>query len=86
MKLKHRNRLWTNRICQVYIFFYFYQIIKYSVLTRLPGRSLAENQTTWVCNANYADSKVFNRTLLAKVYISFDPGPHLYNAYVLEMS
>uniref|UniRef100_A0A166FMF6 BHLH domain-containing protein n=1 Tax=Daucus carota subsp. sativus TaxID=79200 RepID=A0A166FMF6_DAUCS len=37
----------------------------------LPGRSLAKNQTTWLCNANYADSKVFNRVLLAKV--SEDP-------------
>lgn len=32
----------------------------------LPGRVLADGQTIWLCNAQYADSKVFSRSLLAK--------------------
>lgn len=32
----------------------------------LPGRTLAKNQITWLCNAHQADSKVFPRSLLAK--------------------
>jgi hypothetical protein len=40
---------------------YFY------LLHRLPGRALANKQTIWLCNAQYADSKVFSRSLLAKV-------------------
>ncbi|KAJ6338159.1 hypothetical protein OIU76_007770 [Salix suchowensis] len=32
----------------------------------LPGRALANKQTIWLCNAQYADSKVFSRSLLAK--------------------
>ncbi|GKU96855.1 hypothetical protein SLEP1_g10043 [Rubroshorea leprosula] len=32
----------------------------------LPGRALANNETIWLCNAHYADSKVFSRSLLAK--------------------
>ncbi|KAI4303368.1 hypothetical protein MLD38_039009 [Melastoma candidum] len=32
----------------------------------LPGRSLANNQTIWLCNAQHADGKVFSRSLLAK--------------------
>ncbi|KAK9274424.1 hypothetical protein L1049_019239 [Liquidambar formosana] len=32
----------------------------------LPGRALANGQTIWLCNAQYADSKVFSRSLLAK--------------------
>ncbi|KAK4797116.1 hypothetical protein SAY86_029442 [Trapa natans] len=32
----------------------------------LPGRALANGQTIWLCNAQYADSKVFPRSLLAK--------------------
>nr|BAJ17663.1 transcription factor GbMYC1 [Gynura bicolor] len=31
----------------------------------LPGRTLAKNTTSWLCNAHLADSKVFNRSLLA---------------------
>ncbi|KAF2315310.1 hypothetical protein GH714_038792 [Hevea brasiliensis] len=33
----------------------------------LPGRALANKETIWLCNAQYADSKVFSRSLLAKV-------------------
>ncbi|KAJ6872824.1 hypothetical protein NC651_031835 [Populus alba x Populus x berolinensis] len=32
----------------------------------LPGRALANKQPIWLCNAQYADSKVFSRSLLAK--------------------
>nr|AST25602.1 lMYC10 [Hevea brasiliensis] len=32
----------------------------------LPGRALANKETIWLCNAQYADSKVFSRSLLAK--------------------
>ncbi|KAI7757097.1 hypothetical protein M8C21_034051 [Ambrosia artemisiifolia] len=32
----------------------------------LPGRSLAKNTTSWLSNAHLADSKVFDRSLLAK--------------------
>nr|CAA07615.1 GMYC1 protein [Gerbera hybrid cultivar] len=32
----------------------------------LPGRTLAKNTASWLCNAHFADSKVFSRSLLAK--------------------
>nr|UXP87119.1 bHLH transcription factor [Zinnia elegans] len=32
----------------------------------LPGRTLAKNTTSWLSDAHLADSKVFNRSLLAK--------------------
>ncbi|CAA3015561.1 transcription factor EGL1 [Olea europaea subsp. europaea] len=32
----------------------------------LPGKTLAKNQTIWLCNAHQADTKVFIRSLLAK--------------------
>lgn len=32
----------------------------------LPGRTLAKGQSIWLCNAHFADSKVFSRSLLAK--------------------
>lgn len=38
---------------------------------RLPGRTLAKGQPIWVYNAHFADSRVFSRTLLAKVGIQF---------------
>uniref|UniRef100_A0A6N2L9F9 Transcription factor MYC/MYB N-terminal domain-containing protein n=1 Tax=Salix viminalis TaxID=40686 RepID=A0A6N2L9F9_SALVM len=37
----------------------------------LPGRALANKQTIWLCNAQYADSKVFSRSLLAKTVVCF---------------
>lgn len=40
-------------------------------LSRLPGRTLSNGQPIWVCNAHYADSKIFSRSLLAKVKISY---------------
>lgn len=33
---------------------------------RLPGRTLSIGQPIWLCNAQYADSKVFSRSLVAK--------------------
>ncbi|KAI3727628.1 hypothetical protein L6452_16246 [Arctium lappa] len=32
----------------------------------LPGRTLAKNTTSWLCNAHFAETKVFTRSLLAK--------------------
>ncbi|KAL5727463.1 transcription factor [Ranunculus cassubicifolius] len=32
----------------------------------LPGRAFASGQHIWLCNAQYADSKIFTRSLLAK--------------------
>ncbi|XP_065859555.1 transcription factor EGL1 [Euphorbia lathyris] len=32
----------------------------------LPGKALANKETIWLCNAEYADNKVFSRSLLAK--------------------
>jgi hypothetical protein len=33
----------------------------------LPGTALENGQTIWLSDAQYADSKVFSRSLLAKV-------------------
>ncbi|XP_018456140.1 transcription factor MYC1 [Raphanus sativus] len=32
----------------------------------LPGRALATGETIWLCNAQYADNKLFSRSLLAR--------------------
>ncbi|KAJ0265235.1 Transcription factor MYC1 [Hirschfeldia incana] len=32
----------------------------------LPGRALATSETIWLCNAQYADNKLFSRSLLAR--------------------
>ncbi|KAI3710825.1 hypothetical protein L2E82_40619 [Cichorium intybus] len=32
----------------------------------LPGRTMANSTVSWLCNAHFADSKVFSRSLLAK--------------------
>ncbi|RVX10053.1 Transcription factor GLABRA 3 [Vitis vinifera] len=40
----------------------------------LPGRALANGQSIWLCDAQYADSKVFSRSLLAKTVVCF---PHM---------
>ncbi|KAI9110028.1 hypothetical protein K1719_019069 [Acacia pycnantha] len=37
----------------------------------LPGRALEKGETIWLCNAQYADSKVFSRSLLAKTVVCF---------------
>ncbi|CAI9784579.1 unnamed protein product [Fraxinus pennsylvanica] len=39
---------------------------EFNVGQGLPGRTLAKNQTIWLCNAHQADTKVFIRSLLAK--------------------
>lgn len=36
------------------------------LVVRLPGRTLAKNDTVWLRNAHRADTKVFSRSLLAK--------------------
>ena len=41
--------------------------ILFHLLTRLPGKALASNQQIWLSNAQFADSKLFSRSLLAKV-------------------
>ncbi|KAM0825243.1 hypothetical protein ACQ4PT_069685 [Festuca glaucescens] len=33
----------------------------------LPGKSFASNEHIWLCNAQFADTKIFQRALLAKV-------------------
>lgn len=48
---------WYFLVCMSFIF---------NIGQGLPGRSLAKNQTMWLCNAHQADSKVFTRSLLAK--------------------
>ncbi|KAL6979576.1 endoglucanase 3 [Sarracenia purpurea var. burkii] len=37
----------------------------------LPGRTLANGQPIWLCNAHHADSQVFSRSLLAKASLCF---------------
>ncbi|KAK1266412.1 Transcription factor EGL1 [Acorus gramineus] len=37
----------------------------------LPGRALANNQHVWLSNAQYADSNVFTRSLLARTVVCF---------------
>ncbi|KAK8688172.1 hypothetical protein V6N13_086949 [Hibiscus sabdariffa] len=37
----------------------------------LPGKALASGETIWLCNAQYADSKIFSRSLLAKTVVCF---------------
>ncbi|KAF8380233.1 hypothetical protein HHK36_027715 [Tetracentron sinense] len=37
----------------------------------MPGRALANGQHIWLCNAHYAESKVFSRSLLAKTVVCF---------------
>ncbi|XVE77141.1 hypothetical protein DITRI_Ditri13aG0037800 [Diplodiscus trichospermus] len=37
----------------------------------LPGRVFANGETIWLCNAQYADSKIFSRSLLAKTVVCF---------------
>ncbi|OWM72045.1 hypothetical protein CDL15_Pgr017928 [Punica granatum] len=37
----------------------------------LPGRTLATGQPIWLCDAPYADSKTFSRSLLAKTVVCF---------------
>ncbi|CAL9030137.1 unnamed protein product [Prunus brigantina] len=48
---------WYYLVCMSFVF---------NVGQGLPGRTLANGQPIWLCNAHYADSKVFTRSLLAK--------------------
>ncbi|KAL2453947.1 Transcription factor GLABRA 3 [Abeliophyllum distichum] len=56
---------WYYLVCMSFVF---------NVGQGLPGRTLAKNQTVWLCNAHRADTKVFSRSLLAKTIVCF---PHL---------
>ncbi|CAH8287632.1 unnamed protein product [Eruca vesicaria subsp. sativa] len=35
----------------------------------LPGRALATGETIWLCNAHYAENKLFSRSLLARTVV-----------------
>ncbi|CAL5442565.1 unnamed protein product [Camellia sinensis] len=48
---------WYYLVCMSFVF---------NIGQGLPGRTLANGQPIWLCNAHYADSKVFSRSLLAK--------------------
>ncbi|KAJ8526926.1 hypothetical protein K7X08_029403 [Anisodus acutangulus] len=48
---------WYFLVCMSFVF---------NVGQGLPGKTLATNQTTWLCNAHQAESRVFSRSLLAK--------------------
>ncbi|KAG2677241.1 hypothetical protein I3760_12G089900 [Carya illinoinensis] len=48
---------WYYLVCMSFVF---------NIGQGLPGRTLANGQPTWLCNAHFADSKVFSRSLLAK--------------------
>ncbi|KAA8520833.1 hypothetical protein F0562_011506 [Nyssa sinensis] len=48
---------WYYLVCMSFVF---------NIGQGLPGRTLAKGQPNWLCNAHYADSKVFSRSLLAK--------------------
>jgi len=38
-----------------------------SLSSSLPGRAQEVGDTIWLCDAQHADSKIFSRSLLAKV-------------------
>ncbi|PRQ58069.1 putative transcription factor bHLH family [Rosa chinensis] len=48
---------WYYLLCMSFVF---------NIGEGLPGRALANGKSIWLCNAQYADSKVFSRSLLAK--------------------
>ncbi|KAJ8768590.1 hypothetical protein K2173_022710 [Erythroxylum novogranatense] len=48
---------WYYLVCMSFMF---------NVGQGLPGRSLSNSQPIWLCNAHFADSKIFSRSLLAK--------------------
>ncbi|KAM7258804.1 hypothetical protein ACFE04_014545 [Oxalis oulophora] len=53
---------WYYLVCMSFMF---------NIGQGLPGRTLATGRPIWLCNAHYADSKVFSRSLLAKTVICF---------------
>ncbi|XVF10591.1 hypothetical protein REPUB_Repub07fG0195600 [Reevesia pubescens] len=48
---------WYFLVCMSFVF---------NIGQGLPGRTLSSGQPIWLCNAHYAESKVFSRSLLAK--------------------
>ncbi|XP_055821548.1 transcription factor EGL1 isoform X2 [Solanum dulcamara] len=48
---------WYFLVCMSFVF---------NVGQGLPGKTLATNETIWLCNAHQAESRVFSRSLLAK--------------------
>nr|WOB19176.1 bHLH33 [Rosa hybrid cultivar] len=48
---------WFYLLCMSFVF---------NIGEGLPGRALANGKSIWLCNAQYADSKVSSRSLLAK--------------------
>ncbi|GFS37133.1 basic helix-loop-helix (bHLH) DNA-binding superfamily protein [Actinidia rufa] len=56
------DREWYYLVCMSFVF---------NVGQGLPGRTLADGQLNWLCNAHYADSKIFTRSLLAKTVVCF---------------
>ncbi|OMO79547.1 hypothetical protein CCACVL1_13603 [Corchorus capsularis] len=53
---------WYYLVCMSFVF---------NIGQGLPGRTLATGQPIWLCNAHYAESKVFSRSLLAKTVVCF---------------
>ncbi|RVX09227.1 Transcription factor GLABRA 3 [Vitis vinifera] len=53
---------WYYLVCMSFVF---------DIGQGLPGRTLASGQPIWLCNAPYAESKVFSRSLLAKTVVCF---------------
>ncbi|GMI66843.1 GLABRA 3, GLABROUS 3 [Hibiscus trionum] len=53
---------WYYLVCMSFVF---------DIGQGLPGKALASGETTWLCNAQYADSKIFSRSLLAKTVVCF---------------
>ncbi|TXG50521.1 hypothetical protein EZV62_023045 [Acer yangbiense] len=53
---------WYYLVCMSFMF---------NIGEGLPGRALANDEPIWLCNAHYADSKVFSRSLLAKTVVCF---------------
>ncbi|KAE8694585.1 Transcription factor GLABRA 3 [Hibiscus syriacus] len=49
---------WYYLVCMSFVF---------NIDQGLPGRTLSSGQPVWLCNAHCAESKVFSRSLLAKV-------------------
>ncbi|KAM7525762.1 hypothetical protein LguiA_015664 [Lonicera macranthoides] len=56
------NAEWYFLVCMSFLF---------NIGLGLPGITLSNNQTVWLCNAHHADSKDFSRSLLAKTVVCF---------------
>ncbi|KAK8692835.1 hypothetical protein V6N13_070440 [Hibiscus sabdariffa] len=53
---------WYYLVCMSFVF---------DIGQGLPGRTLSSGQPIWLCNAQYAESKVFSRSLVAKTVVCF---------------